>query len=154
MQRLLEELPSSSSEGEGHRDKIRRKVSHCKAKTKERGSEVEGEVGRRRGEIRWVLMPMGRWWRWHTDVPTFLYPSDTVVVRLRIVSVVALMGLFDDTTCMVQSEEFNSRTSCGEEEMRTDWRRQEKSNKWFRWAKAYPQSVLLTLNVLFILCVS
>ncbi len=32
----------------------------------------------------------------------FVYPSDTVLIRLRILSFVAVMGLRDDTTCIIK----------------------------------------------------
>lgn len=37
------------------------------------------------------------------DCLTIVYPSDTVVVRLRVLSLAALVGLNGDTTCTVQS---------------------------------------------------
>lgn len=33
----------------------------------------------------------------------FVYPSDTVLIRLGIMSVVAMIGLCDDTTCIIKS---------------------------------------------------
>lgn len=38
----------------------------------------------------------------HTLLYQFVYPSDTVVIRLRILSFVAMMGLRDDTTCIIR----------------------------------------------------
>lgn len=39
----------------------------------------------------------------HTVFSMFVYPSDTVLIRLGIMSVEAMMSLRDDTTCIVKS---------------------------------------------------
>lgn len=38
----------------------------------------------------------------HTVVSMFVYPFDTVLIRLRIMSLVAMMGLRDYKTCIIK----------------------------------------------------